>query len=119
LVVVGGCSGFWFSRDCGCPRWQVLSEVQSLDEVLRVESRETRRAAIRCALPLLRPSPNSAHDDAQGNDKLVLQPGLDSRHFYLEMLHFLGQVLGMAVRSKARADQKGGESFESLKWQEF
>jgi hypothetical protein len=79
----------------------VAAEVQAVGEVLRVESREARKAATRCALPLLRPSPNSALDDAEGNDKVILQPGLaEGRQLYLEMYHFLGQFIGMALRSK-------------------
>jgi len=70
---------------------------------LRVETRDARRRATRCTLPLLRPSPNAASDadNAPGPDKAVVQPGLaESRHLYLEMYHFLGQVIGMALRSQ-------------------
>ena len=38
-------------------------------------------------------------DDAAGSDVLLVQPQL-TRHLYLEMYNFLGQVLGMAMRSK-------------------
>jgi hypothetical protein len=79
---------------------QVAAEVQALGEVLRPESRDSFKRASRCALPLLRPAPNAAVDDAAtGQDSLIPQPGL-AEGSYLDMYHFLGQFLGMALRSR-------------------
>jgi len=79
---------------------QIAAEVQALGEVLRAESRESFKHATRCALPLLRPAPNAAVDDATtGQDVLIPQPGL-VEGTYLDMYHFLGQFLGMALRSR-------------------
>mmetsp|Transcript_30833 Transcript_30833/g.69223 ORF Transcript_30833/g.69223 Transcript_30833/m.69223 type:complete len:1182 (-) Transcript_30833:197-3742(-) len=78
---------------------QIAGEVQSIEQVLKTESNATRRNAKQCILPLLRPSPNCAFEDAPGNDKVVVAPGQTSNSF-LEAYNFLGQVIGMAIRSK-------------------
>mmetsp|Transcript_83789 Transcript_83789/g.236753 ORF Transcript_83789/g.236753 Transcript_83789/m.236753 type:complete len:3060 (-) Transcript_83789:463-9642(-) len=78
---------------------QVAAELQSIEQVLRPETRSARKAADACILPLLRPTPNSNTDDAVGSDKFIVQPRL-TRHLYLEMYNFLGQIIGIALRSK-------------------
>lgn len=60
-----------------------------------------------CLLPLLRPAPDAA-TDMEGSDvayQLTLQPSR-TRYVDLEMYNFLGQLIGIALRSRVYARLK-------------
>jgi hypothetical protein len=78
---------------------QVAAEVQSCNAAAQLGMPTQHRFTGACVLPLLCPSPNMKSDDAARSDVLLVQPRL-TRHLYLEMYNFLGQVIGMALRSK-------------------
>jgi hypothetical protein len=78
---------------------QLATEVQSCHVSAQLGQPTQLQEVAGCMLPLLCPSPNMRSDDAAGSDVLLVQPQL-TRHLYLEMYNFLGQVLGMAMRSK-------------------
>lgn len=74
------------------------------------ELQATRKAGstIETVLPLLIPSPNWQHAMGQVRDKLIVAPKLTQKSdgngtnpIYLEMYNFFGQLLGIAMRSKA------------------
>jgi len=65
---------------------------------------------MKCVLPLFHPCPNRQHGVGANREKFVLRPdpGLPTRcpkdsaaHLLLEMINFCGQVLGIAMRTKA------------------
>lgn len=58
-----------------------------------------------CVLPLFIPSTNSQTRTGNGQEKLVLSPSLlrepgVPKQLYLEMYHFVGQLIGIALRSR-------------------
>jgi len=62
--------------------------------------------AERCVLPLLMPCPNRRHGVGSNRERFVvapdtlLAPGAPGTSLYAEMLIFLGQVIGIAMRSE-------------------
>lgn len=85
---------------------QVSDELQAMAPVSFTANSHER------LLPLLHPTPN-AMSEAEGSDtyQLTLQPSR-TRYVDLEMYNFLGQLLGVAVRSRVSTRFK----FPSIIW---
>jgi hypothetical protein len=81
------------------PAWQVSEELQAPMDAPTIDA---DGAMQQCLLPLLRPTPNAVTEAGTGGAgawQVVLQPSR-RRYLDLEMYSFLGQLVGIALRSR-------------------
>jgi len=84
--------------DYGGPYREIFAQVSDeLQAMIKTPEDETPH----CLLPLFRPTPDAAADltPATKTCKLTLEPSR-SKHVDMEFYNFLGQVLGIALRSR-------------------
>lgn len=101
--------------DYGGPYREFFSQI--IEELQGLKTKEEGDQDVSCVLPLLLPSPNQRKGVGENQQHFVLNPGTvrsfsGSAPLYVEMYNFLGQVIGIALRSRVHL----ALAFPSILW---